>query len=244
MPVDKDEILDEIRRCAAENGGVPIGRERFVAETGIKPSHWNGIHWLTWTEAVREAGFEPNAMNERKLDDDEMLSHLALLTRRLGRYPTSAEMVRECRTDSMFPSVKTVRIRIGGKQEVISRLREFAKSHDDFDDVQDILSAHTDDEKPEDLDEPVAAPANGTVYLIKSGRYHKIGRTNAVGRRSYEIALQLPERSVVVHSFETDDPAGIERYWHDRFKDRRRNGEWFLLSSADVAAFKRRRRFM
>lgn len=247
MPVDKGEILDEIRRCAAENGGVPIGRERFVAETGIKPSHWNGIYWVTWNDAVREAGFEPNAMNERKLDEDGMLSHLALLTRRLGRYPTSAEMVRECRTDSMFPSAKTVRARIGGKQEVVSRLREFAKSHDDFADIYEIISAECDSEKPDETDEPaesVAAQALGVVYLVRSGRYHKIGRSNDVGRRSYEIGLQLPEKHAIVHSFETDDPAGIERYWHERFKDRRQNGEWFLLSKADVAAFKRRRRFM
>jgi len=144
----------------------------------------------------------------------------------------------------MFSSVKTVRTRIGGKQEVVSRLREFAKSHDDFADVHEILSAEMGNEPDLEPAENVAAQSNGTVYLIKSGRYHKIGRTNAIGRREYEIGLQLLERFVLVHSFETDDPAGIERYWHDRFRDRRQNGEWFLLSKTDVAAFKRRRRFM
>jgi hypothetical protein len=65
-----------------------------------------------------------------------------------------------------------------------------------------------------------------------------------VGRRSYEVALQLPERLEVVHEIETDDPEGIERYWHQRFASKRTNGEWFLLTDADVTAFKRRKAFM
>jgi hypothetical protein len=76
------------------------------------------------------------------------------------------------------------------------------------------------------------------------GKHYKIGRTNATGRRVYELAIQLPERVALVHSFETDDPVGIERYWHERFKNKNTNGEWFTLNGEDVAAFKRRGRFM
>jgi hypothetical protein len=79
--------------------------------------------------------------------------------------------------------------------------------------------------------------------MLKAGRYYKVGRSNSVGRREYELGLQLPQRATLVHEIRTDDPPGIEEYWHRRFATRRANGEWFELLPEDIAAF-RRRQFM
>jgi hypothetical protein len=97
--------------------------------------------------------------------------------------------------------------------------------------------------QPERQDNSEAVAQDGYVYMIKSGQHYKIGYTNDFHRRGKEIAIELPERATTIHIISTDDPSGIEAYWHNRFKSRRGNGEWFVLTPTDIKAF-RRRKFM
>jgi hypothetical protein len=75
---------------------------------------------------------------------------------------------------------------------------------------------------------------------MKSGKFFKLGLSNSVERREYELRIQMPEKLTVVHKIKTDDPIGIEQYWHNRFRDARKNGEWFELKPQQVSDFKRR----
>lgn len=123
---------------------------------------------------------------------------------------------------------------------MISKIAEFCRSREGFQDVLAMcgVEAHTDNKSQ---DEPEDGGEIGFVYLFKCGRFYKIGRSNAAGRREYELAIQMPEKATMVHQIRTDDPAGIEDYWHRRFAASRKNGEWFDLSASDVKKFKRRK---
>lgn len=238
--ITKQHILDEIRRAAKANGGSALGHREFFNVTGIKESDWSGRYWARWSDAVLEAGCQPNSMVVAHTED-VLFGKLAQLARELGKFPVWSEVALARRRDASFPTEKSYR-RFGGKTELVRRLAKYCETHPDVADVANLCKV---------VEVPAAGPSLasdadegiefGFVYLIKSGRHYKIGRSNAVGRREYEIALQLPEKATTVHKIRTDDPPGIEAYWHRRFAEQRKNGEWFELSVADVRAFKSRK---
>ncbi len=84
-----------------------------------------------------------------------------------------------------------------------------------------------------------ASAVIGYVYLIKFRSDFKIGASSDPERRYGEIATQMPALMSHVHTIKTDDPFGVEAYWHRRFEAKRLRGEWFSLSLAEVRAFKR-----
>jgi hypothetical protein len=146
----------------------------------------------------------------------------------------------KARNDPGFPHDRPFR-RFGAKRELVAKLLEFCRSHDAYNDVARLCEEYVP-HRPETAQESVAPDNNvGYVYLIKSGRFYKIGKANHAGRRNYELTIQLPEKAKEVHVIRTDDPGGIEAYWHNRFATKRKNGEWFDLDGTDVAAFKRRK---
>ena len=242
--MNKQQILNEIKRTAAENGGVPLGRLRFFTETGIKESDWRGRYWVRWSEAVREAGFAPNKKT-KAYDDAFLFGKLIGVIRELNGFPVFAELKMKKQQDKTFPEPKTFQAR-GTKQELIAQVINYCRTQSGMDDVIQICEAAVGSGRSsidDDKDITTGIVQDGFVYLLKYGRNYKIGRSNAFGRRERELAIQLPEKANTVHVIRTDDPVGIEAYWHKRFESKHKNGEWFELDSQDVKTF-RRRKFM
>lgn len=230
----RETIIAEIRRIAASNGGRPPGARAFERATGIADHKWRGIYWAGWTDALAEAGYEPNAWQER-LDSEKLLRRVADSVVSLGRLPSNAELLLQRRADSSVPHPKTLRVHFGGQSGLVEALRSLAGSDSNYGHLLAVLPPpKAAAAKPTRLD-------HGYVYLIKWGDHFKIGRSDDPGRALQEIRAQLPTAASIIHVIETDDPAGIEAYWHRRFADRRLRGEWFGLAAADVKAFQRRK---
>ena len=125
--MNKEHVIDEIRRTAKANGGVALGWRRFEEVTGIRYYDWYGQLWTRWGDAVREAGFEPNRMSAA-YDDGFLLEQLVVLTRRLGRVPIQGDLLLASKGDSTFPSEKVFR-RFGSKPQRVSRVIAFCEAN-------------------------------------------------------------------------------------------------------------------
>ena len=231
----RERVIEEIRRLAAANGGRPPGRQVFEAETGIRYAEWYGVHWARWGDALAEAGFAPNGI-QGKFDRDDLLRQISEACRHFQRVPSDGELRLYGRDRLGFPAHSTISSHFKGKAALIEAIRDWTSTRPEFSDIANIL--------PEPAAPSLtraAKPKEGSVYLIQSGQHFKIGRSDELERRVKEIRVALPDAATLVHTITTDDPAGIEAYWHRRFADRRANGEWFRLTASDVLAFKRRR---
>ncbi len=237
----REHILSEIRRLADEDvSGKPPGIRRFERETGIREGSWYGRYWPCWGDALKEAGFSPNVKQE-KLDREFILKKVAEAFRHYGHAATNAEFnIYRRNIDKDFPCNKTLASQtghFGSKLDLLNALKHWCEKNSDFADILLMLP-----ETP--IQKTFSTPAKhteGGVYLLQYGLDFKIGRSDDIERRVKQIGTSLPDRGVLVHEIKTDDPVGIEAYWHRRFADKRRNGEWFRLSPEDVRSFKRRK---
>ncbi len=240
----KQHILNEIKRTAEGNGGKPFGRQRFSNVTGIKDSDWYGKswnEWNSWGDALKEAGYNANQKQEA-FDRNFLIESLIALTRKLKRFPLDVELRREAAINKNFPTHTIWVKRLGNKKQRIEKVVNFCNLNpDDYSDVLEICKELIISfDAQSDFQDFKEDQKFSFVYLMKSGKHYKIGCTNALDRRQYEIGMQLPEKIEPVHSIRTDDPIGIEAYWHNRFKDKRLNGEWFNVAVTDVRIFKKR----
>jgi Meiotically up-regulated gene 113 len=184
---------------------------------------------------LNQAGFSANEF-QQKLDLSTIFPKFALAIRRFGREPTTAEFEMIRNADRDFPSFRSVIGQFESKSDLMSALKKWAETTDGFSDCANLLPDYL--QKQSSSTSPLK---DGFVYLIKSGQFYKIGRGDELEKRVKQIRTALPDASTLEHSIRTDDPSGIETYWHRRFADKRANGEWFKLTLQDVAAFKKRK---
>jgi len=242
--MNKQKIVAEIQRIALENDGQAPGRQAFERATAIKMTEWYPHIWLRWGDALADAGYAANLL-QSKIGDEAVIDKYISLTRELGRLPVEGEIRRKAREDKSFPS-HSVFNRFGGKDKLLQAVAARCRTTPELGDVIQLCAEH---EKKSASTHAAAGElerkiATGFVYLMKSGPHYKIGRTKSMGRRGSELAIKIPVPPTTVHSIETDDPVGIESYWHTRFAERRGEGEWFALLPEDVNAFKRWKRIV
>lgn len=85
---------------------------------------------------------------------------------------------------------------------------------------------------------PKPAPQSGYVYLLHHNGLHKIGVSSNVLKRLNQISPKMPYEVSLVHCIKTPDMFALESALHEKYADKRANGEWFELSESDVEYIK------
>ena len=236
----KDDIAQRIRELAAERGGH-VSFYVFISETGIKDKWLRSQEWFTgWNNLLTELGIETREFGVPSTPPLHIAKAVAVLIEREGRWPTEDALRRERKKNNSFPSLGVISplrrsgelakliVALGATDEQFAKASLIAKAYD---------TTETDAEELGPNEK-----VKGYVYLLRSGRRYKIGKSADPSRRYREVRLELPEETHQVHTIPTDDPTGIETYWHQRFAAKRiRNTEFFELDATDVQAFKRRK---
>src|SRR5437016_3148576 len=234
--LSKDSIIAAYKDLVRQWDGNLVGEGVFNRETGVSSYYWRGGYWRSWSAFQADSGYVPNSPTQR-ITDETLLQRFAELALDRKQIPTTADLSLKKKEDPSFPD-KTVFRRWGNRSALLAKVAEFCEGKAPFAPVLELLTHGISNNLNHRLD---SFRIKGFVYLLRSGKYYKLGRTNAAGRRLRELAIQLPQKPDTVHVIETDDPEGIEQYWHRRFAEKRHGGEWFALSADDVRAFKQRR---
>lgn len=246
--MNKDEIIATIKALAESNGGVPVGRTRLLQEAGISEGQYS--RFGTLGELQAEAGYTPNSLNTA-LDEEVILKQLVELCNLHGTFPTTQKMraAREAHPQR-FPSHNTFtrlgKTKAAQASAVVAWLSgKEPLTNEEMEALRVCCPLAMEFEQETKVPDAIFE-ACGYVYLFRDSTAHKIGSSIDPAYRLLSLQTGNPRTIVLVHQIITDDPKGIEAYWHRRFADRRRitagGTEWFDLQPIDIASFRSRTR--
>lgn len=230
---EREKIVEELKKLARQLGKTP-GQKVFLEKTGL--NIWHRMkYWENYGALVQEAGLKPNEFDKTKYSEDRLCELIIKITRDKSKFPTRGMLDVLHHNKSDFPSSSTFYNALGLKPQMAKRIIQYIEDKPGYDDILQLCNTIV----PAQEITATSTADTGFVYLGKQSGKYKIGKTSNLDRRRGEITLIAPDRFKLIHSIETDDPGGIEKYWHNRFKEKWERGEWFKLSRSDIAAFKR-----
>lgn len=191
-----------------------------------------------WNQAGRTSAKSGDLENALRNFDRALLTYSqnanalynkGVVLTKLSRY----EEALECYTKALnlAPNDKEIQFR---RSEVMAMVRERRSQFRSSQVVQNEQS--TQQEASVSSGNPNSSK-EGVVYLLRMGKHHKIGKTTNIERRYSQLKIQLPEKSILVHEIKTNNIDWLERHWHNVFREKRTNGEWFSLDGKDVTEF-------
>lgn len=74
----------------------------------------------------------------------------------------------------------------------------------------------------------------GSVYFIESDFGWKIGKATNLKKRRQHFSVKLPFEFAVRCQIKTHQKTKVESYFHNYFKDRLINGEWYDITDDDI----------
>jgi hypothetical protein len=236
----KEAVAAIIRKLASERSGH-VSFRAFLNEAGITDKWLRHEEWFTgWNDLLRELNLETREFKVARTPSSRVAEAVARLIEESGRWPTEDDLVKERKKDSTFPSLGVVR-RLAKTGELARIIYDLGVADNRYAKAS-LVAQQRNATEADAADVGLNDRVKGYVYMLRYGRRYKIGKSNDPSRRYKEVSLLLPEETHQVHAIQTDDPAGIEAYWKQRFSTKRiRNTEFFELGAGDVRAFKWRK---
>jgi hypothetical protein len=125
---------------------------------------------------------------------------------------------------------------------IIKGLTNFVEEYDQED--IDYINWKAEQDKMERIKKssfkPETKNRSGVVYLlkIKDDDQYKIGVSTKFKKRYDKLSTLMPFELETVNLIKSNDIYNLEESLHNKFEDKRINGEWFELSSKDVKYIK------
>ncbi|MFZ3099905.1 MAG: hypothetical protein WA103_01560 [Minisyncoccales bacterium] len=123
--LDKETIIDEIKRVVRLLGREDISRDEFLSNTQIISRKDLENIFRGWAYAFEAAGFKPN--RHYSISDEELFNEYTNLLKKLGHYPLGSLGIKEINNNSIY-SGSTFKKRFKGLKNFAIEYQKWAKN--------------------------------------------------------------------------------------------------------------------